>query len=42
MEIKLKRNLNSERNKEQEDFFEKTMNHDLFFSNEKEISKIDS
>ncbi len=42
MQIKLRRNLNSERNKEQEDFFENTMNNDLFFSNEKLISKVDS
>lgn len=41
MKIKLIRNLNTIRNKEQEDSFELTMNLSLFFDSNKTLSKID-
>lgn len=41
MEIKLIRDLTTERNKEQEDIFENTMNLDLYFSLNKSIDKVD-
>ncbi len=40
--IKLIRNLDSNRDKEQEDSFIQTMNHTLFFDSHKTITKIDS
>ncbi len=41
MKVKLIRNLNSNRNKEQEDSFEQTMNLALYFDINKTINKVD-